>query len=57
VTDTGHDHAYGFSCYFAVGGDAGTLDALHAEWSALPVWADRCHGSRRQRSCHGDYGR
>jgi catechol 2,3-dioxygenase-like lactoylglutathione lyase family enzyme len=30
----------GFSCYLAVGGDAGTLDALHAQWSALPVWAD-----------------
>jgi hypothetical protein len=27
----------GFSCYLAVGSD---LDALHAEWSALPVWAD-----------------
>jgi hypothetical protein len=30
----------GFSCYLAVGGDAATLDALHAEWSALPVWSD-----------------
>lgn len=27
----------GFSCYLAVGGD---LDALHAEWAALPVWGD-----------------
>jgi hypothetical protein len=28
------------ACYVSVGGAAGTLDALHAEWAALPVWAD-----------------
>lgn len=27
----------GFACYLAVGSD---LDALHAEWSVLPVWRD-----------------
>jgi len=30
----------GFACYIGVGGDVATLDALHAEWSALPVWSD-----------------
>jgi hypothetical protein len=30
----------GFSCYLAIGGAAQTLDALHAEWAALPVWRD-----------------
>ena len=30
----------GFSCYLAIGGDHDALDALHGEWSALPVWAD-----------------
>jgi hypothetical protein len=28
------------ACFVSVGGAAGTLDALHAEWAALPVWAD-----------------
>ena len=28
------------SCYLSVGDRDGTLDALHAEWAPLAVWAD-----------------